>query len=299
MKNLVMGFATNQDEHSVRVFCGSLRKVYTEAECDIVIVTNRHEPYFTELAQQGVKFFGTVNNYSRKTGKLAKSINRVVLQSLRGMARWGVLERLAPEIARAYPVLIETWHHPHFVRWFTYERFLELNQGYGQVFLADVKDVVFQAPLFESTPRASVSLFDQNEQYGKGYWDTMWYRDAWGDAELKKVMGKPALCIGTILGPHAGVLSLVRELTAFFAQHPFGRIEQAVFNYMLLTDRIRTPYEVVPNVSGPVATLANEEAHRAVVARDGAIRRVQDGSVIPAVHMYDRFDNTNALYASS
>lgn len=296
MKNLVMGFATNQKEHSMRVFCESLRKVYSPQECDLVMITNRFEPYFVDLAQQGVQFFSTVSTYSSQTSKVAKVINRGVMHSLRALHRTKLLDGLAPEITKVYPVIVETWHHPHFVRWFAYQRYLELNRGYDQVFLADVKDVVFQAPLFAPSTDSKVSLFEDGEVYGNCYWDTKWYREAWGEAELKKVIGKKALCIGTILGPHAGVLSLVSELTNFFALHPFGRIEQAVFNYMLCTNRIKTPYKVVDNIVGPVATLANEAAHDAISIQDGRICR-PDGTPIPAVHMYDRFADTNALYA--
>jgi hypothetical protein len=51
-----------------------------------------------------------------------------------------------PEIAEAYPVLIETWHHPQLARWFAYRRVLSVSRLYQQVFFADVKDVVFQTP---------------------------------------------------------------------------------------------------------------------------------------------------------
>jgi hypothetical protein len=93
------------------------------------------------------------------------------------------------------------------------------------------------------------------------------------------------------------VLSIVQELRDFFANHPFGRIEQSVFNYMLQNDLIRTPYRIFENVSGPVATLANDIAHNATVTRDGYIRRVADGSIIPAVHMYDRWPDVKRALA--
>jgi len=296
MKNLVMGFATNQTEHSVRLFCSSLRRVYSPEQCDLVLVTNKHEDYFNELAASGVQFFQTPNNYSPRTGKVAKALNRIVLNGMRGLIGSGLLQKVAPEIAEAYPVLIETWHHPQIMRWFSYERMLKLNRHYEQVFLSDVKDVVFQAELFPDKPGDTVTLFDQDEVYGPSYWDTTWYREGWGKAALAKVMGKRPICIGTILGPQAQMLSLVSEIAAFFARHPFGRIEQAVFNYMLLTGQVKTPYRIADNVSGPVATLSNQSAFEKVRVQDGRIRRAADLSVVPAVHMYDRFPETKALF---
>jgi hypothetical protein len=296
MKDVVIGFSTNQDEQSVKVFCLSLRRVYSRDQCDIVIITNHYEDYFADLGRHGVHFMSTANNWAPTTGKLAKVINRIILNGMRIATKIRLFRSLVPEIAAAYPPLLEIWHHPQIIRWFAYERFLTLNRAYRQIFLSDVKDVIFQAPLFDQ-PTDYVSLFDQDEIYGPCYWDTKWYREAWGEKALTKVIGKRPLCIGTILGPHREVLSIVQELCAFFANHPFGRIEQSVFNYMLQNDLIRTPYRIVENVNGPVATLANEIAHNATVTRNGYIRRVVDDSIIPAVHMYDRWPDAKTASA--
>ena len=106
IKNLVMGFATNQSEKSVRIFCQSLRTVYRPDECDIAVITNRHEPYFRELAAVGVRFHSTPNNYSARTSQATKAANRAALHSFRLLSRlYG--RRWLPEITEAYPVLIE------------------------------------------------------------------------------------------------------------------------------------------------------------------------------------------------
>jgi hypothetical protein len=89
----------------------------------------------------------------------------------------------------------------------------------------------------------------------------------------------------------------VSEFCAFYRRHAFGGVEQCIFNYMLHNDLMRTPYRVVENIKGPVATLANNVAHDATEIRDGYVRRAIDGSIIPAVHMYDRWPDTKALYA--
>ena len=297
MKDLVMGFSTNQDQHSLKLFCDSLRKVYSPEQCDLVIITNRYEEYFSDLARDGVCFIGTTNTYPGTTNLVGKAFKRIVLSGMRVASRVKLLAESVPEIVAAYPVVLETWLLPQFVRWIAYERFLTLNRGYRQVFLSDVRDVVFQAPLFDQEPEDRVTLFGQDETYGNPGCDTQWYRDAWGAEALAKVVGKQAVCIGTILGPQDKVLSMVSEFCAFYRRHPFGGVEQCIFNYMLHNDLMRTPYRVVENIRGPVATLANHVAHDATEIRDGYVRRAIDGSIIPAVHMYDRWPDTKALYA--
>jgi hypothetical protein len=297
MKDLVMGFSTNQDQHSLRLFCDSLRRVYSPEQCDLVIITNRYEEYFSDLARDGVCFIGTTNTYPGTTNLIGKAFKRIVLSGMRVAGRVKLLAESVPEIVAAYPVVLETWLLPQFVRWIAYERFLTLNRGYRQVFLSDVRDVVFQAPLFDQEPEDRVTLFEQDERYGNPGCDTQWYRDAWGAEALAKVVGKQAVCIGTILGPQSKVLSMVTEFCAFYRRYPFGGVEQCIFNYMLHNDLMRTPYRVVENIRGPVATLANDVAHDATEIRDGYVRRAIDGSIIPAVHMYDRWPDTKALYA--
>jgi hypothetical protein len=296
LKDLVLGFSTNQDHDSLKLFCNSLRRIYSPEQCDLVIITNHFEGHFSALARDGVCFISTSNTYPGTTHGLGKAFKRIVLSGIRVATRVKRLAEWAPEIVSAYPVLLETWLHPHFARWIAYERFLTLNRAYRQVFLSDVRDVVFQAPLFHPEPGDRVNLFEQDEIYGTGGCDTKWYRDAWGEAALAKVIGKKAVCIGTILGPPGEVLSMVTEFSAFFRRHPYNGVEQCVFNYMLHNDLIQTPYRVVENIRGPVATLANNIAHDAVETRDGYIRRANDGSIIPAVHMYDRWPDTKALY---
>ena len=67
-----MGFATKCAKNPVRVFCTSARRIYGEAECDVVIITNKYEPYFLELNKIGITFFETPNNYSKQTARPSK-----------------------------------------------------------------------------------------------------------------------------------------------------------------------------------------------------------------------------------
>lgn len=290
-KNLVMGFATNQSEKSVRIFCQSLRMVYRPEECDVAIITNRHETYFDELARLDIRFVSTPNNYSACTSRLTKAANRGILHAFRFLNRLNG-RRWLPEIAQAYPVLIETWHHPQLARWFAYRRVLSVGRLYRQVFLADVKDVVFQARFFDNSSENKVCLFADVNPYGSCYWNDRWYREAYGKAAFTRIVGRQPVCIGTVLGTHQAMLEILEDFTTFVARAPFGRVEQAIFNHMLHTNLFRTKIETAPNITGAVATLASEGARDSVRIIDNAICRVSDGGVIPVVHMYDRWPDT-------
>lgn len=295
MVNLVMGFATNMSEKSMRIFAGSLRRIYSEKECHLVIITNEFHEYYIELARQGVMFVSTANIYRAGTGKLAKALNRVAQTALR--ASRPALQRLAPETWEAYLSLIETWQHPHFVRWIAYERFLNLNRHYNQVMIADVKDVVFQAPFFEDAKEAI--LCDQGLKYGETECDSNWYYEAYGAKALEKIKGRSALCIGTIMGPHAAVLSLARELKNEFCNGKFNRVEQAVFNHLVLSNRILTPYRVLPNITGPIVTLCDDTVAQRLTLKANTITRAEGGTIVSVVHMYDRYPDFNQAIEAS
>jgi hypothetical protein len=284
--NLVMGFATNQSEASLRVFCQSLRNVYSASDCDVVILTNKYESYFDDLSRIGIEFVQTPSNWSIQTRKVTKAVNRVVLHALRGLHKLNG-QRWLPEIAQAYFVLIETWHHPQLARWFAYQRVLSVCRRYTHIFLADVRDVVFQAPFFRATD-VGLTLFADAHPYGSCYWNDTWYREIYGRAALAKVRGRHPVCIGTVLGTQAAIVEMLDQFVNTIAASPFAGIEQAIFNHMLLECDLlaRAKPTVVPNISERVATVASDEA---VEIRHGQICRRADQTVIPVVHMYDRW----------
>lgn len=295
-KNLVIGFSTNQNKSDLLVFCRSLRKIYDPASCDLVIATNHYHPYFDELANEGVQFFSTVSEYVSPPGFMMKAIKKIVLDGYRVADRIGLAKRLPAPARSAYATLLEAWHHPHFTRWLAYRRYMSLNRQYDQVLIADVRDVVFQAPFFDSA-RDKVALFPELDAYGSDTGlNTSWYRAAYGDKAVREVYGQLPICIGTILGPFDGMLSMVDEIADFFLEHPFGRVEQAAFNWMVLKKLVKTPYDLEENVAGPIATLHGASAKDRTVIKKATICRATDGSVIPVVHMYDRYDDTKNLY---
>jgi hypothetical protein len=290
-KNLVMGFATNLAEASLRIFCQSLRTLYTPEECDIIVLTNRVETYFGELEKIGVSFEPTPNNYSSRTSRSTKAANRTILHFFRLLNVFSKLKWF-PEIVEAYPLLIETWHHPQLARWFAYSRILRFNRMYKQIFLADVKDVVFQSQFFGVADGEKVTLFEDANRYGDCYWNDKWYKEGYGENAFAKVIGRHPICVGTLLGTFDAMLGLLDEFTRCLARSPFGRIEQAIFNNMLCAGMFTANLERAPNVDGAVATLGSKAAYEKVIVEDGAIRRTSDRSVIPVVHMYDRWAET-------
>jgi hypothetical protein len=292
MKRLVLGFATNQDPAHLQNFYRSARRCLPVEEADIVIVTNAEQRVDPSLRSADVTLFSTLSGYRPGSQRRLMLWNRLVMRpAARAMANPSVRDRF-PELFAAYRSLAETWLHPHISRWLAYDRFLQLDRQYDQVFLSDIRDVVFQRSPFPDTPDDKVCLFSQDIKYGDGSCDSDWYRDAYGERALEEVRGKEALCIGTVLGPANNVARFVHEMASYLLRQPFGRIEQAIFNWLYHTGQFSVPTRVVSNIEGPVATLSKPELLARLRISGSEIRRASDGEVAPVVHMYDRYPET-------
>ncbi len=286
-KHLIMGFATNQTQESLEVFLRSARNVYSQAECDIALITNSTLGIENIIDETGTLVLNTPSTYSVRVTPLTKTYNRVFIHTLRGLMRSGMLSR-SPEIIAGYHQMIETWHHPHFARWFAYMRVMRTFHQYDKVLLADTKDVVFQAPFFTEMETNKVSIFEDGESFYAEGWNGRWYINAFGRDKYNQVAQEQPICIGVVAGATKVVLGFVMELCDAIARQPFGRIEQAVFNKMYFNSEFASEFNTFKNVSGPVLTMCGDEIEDKIDCRDGVLHEQAGGRVFPIVHMYDR-----------
>ena len=284
MNNLVLGFATNQSATDLRIFVNSLRRVYSPAECDCVLIVDEPPAGLATTGPKAVRIVKTVNTYSSRA-TLQRKARSAMIRALSKAAAGG-----APLAGTALRGAMERWHHPCFARWLAYRRFLVHNPAYGQVLLTDVRDVMFQEPFFSKAANR-VQFFDQSAVYGVDRCDTDWYREAFGAEGLARVIGRPALCAGTVLGPRDAIIAFIDEFVDWFAQAPFRGVDQANLNGLLLEGAPGFAYQVNANAEGAVATLANSAALATVQIANGKIVN-SSGAIVPIVHMYDRHDVT-------
>jgi hypothetical protein len=294
IENVVLGFATNLNPERLEVFAKTLRSVYVPHVCDLVIYTNYVDNQLCQIAKKySVTFLYTPNTYSPSVNKFSKLLNRAILYPTRWLAMSSQnIPSLKVIFYEMYLQLLKLWHHPHFVRWFSYRDFLKTNPQYKKVFMSDVKDVAFQSPFFDEVDSSDLHFFKQDVQYGgDDYWDTTWYRESYGSKDLKKVVGKPAICIGTIMGSFKGVDAFLEVLCAEILKTPFIGIEQSIFNHLFYTDAFNNiSFEVHENAKGPILTITGKSWNRFKVCPDGVF--TVDGKLASVIHMYDRHQET-------
>lgn len=293
MKNAIVGFSTNHSYESLNVFIRSAREVYGKDECDIIIFTNSYESWYRQFDSLDVQFVPTISLYDGRRRLFISFATKLIIKLTNFFKS---LSNIGSFYNNSLVNLCESFLHPHIIRWSSYERFLNIRRNYRLILLSDVRDVVFQSDFFDYiTDDDKVFFADQSIHYGDKGCDSDWYRSAWGRQALDEATGKPCLCIGTILGSHAAILDFTRQINKYFLSDPYRGVEQAIFNYLLINKIISIEYEILANVEGPIATLANPVFVTGSIVVEEKICRKKDMSVIPVVHMYDRYEEANQL----
>lgn len=292
MKKLILGFGTNQTHESLEVFLRSARAVWARDQADIAVLTNSIKGLEALLDETDAIAVSTTNNYRPSTSKYAKLWNRVYLHTLRLIA--GGPKTRTPELYEAYLSMLETWHHPQLARWFAYRRVLELMHQYSHVVLADTRDVVFQADVFDRIDPDRVNLCEDGESFTPESWNGRWYIQAYGRAAFDQIASRQPICIGTVIAEMSALRRVNQRFTDRIAASPFGKIEQAIFNDMVLKGEFGDDITICKNYA-PVGTLAGGDdlvAASIEVKPDGVICD-SNGEVLPIVHMYDRHPSTH------
>jgi len=291
-ENLVMGFATNLEPKRIEIFAKTLRRIYPPDECDLVLYVHTVSDELRDLAKKYcINFTYTYNNYTYSVGKFSKAINRCIIYPVKWLAK---LTRNIPSLKvifyDLYPVLIKLWHHPQIIRFLYYMDFLSANRTYKKIFISDVKDVAFQAPFFNVISDPGLSVFGEDKIFGTAYWNTLWYRTAYGIDELKKIEGKEAFNVGTVLGGFGAVEKFLSLFCGELLKHPFGYVEQAVFNKLYYSGALnKLPVkayknaEILLTIADPIDPLYIKYFK---VASGGVYN--SNGQLIPIIHMYDR-----------
>ncbi|MEX0299169.1 MAG: hypothetical protein AB3N28_08865 [Kordiimonas sp.] len=288
MKRIIIGFATNMSRHSTAIFLRSARKSHPD-NTDICLITNQMKDIKDIVEETDAIIFYTPSTYSPKTGKSSKLLNRWVIHQMRLLYNLGLLGRM-PEAVSGYHTMLEAWHHPHFARWIAYLRLLNLfGHRYYKVFLADVKDIAFQADAFMDVTPQSVSLYRESYTFENEYYNREWIIKGFGQRSYEKIKNELPICVGTMAGSPTITASLISEFVGLFARSPFRTIEQGIFNHALLNGHFETSVTQIDNFSGACATMAGKKTDDMLEIVGQHIVLKESGSIVPVLHGYDRY----------
>lgn len=168
-----------------------------------------------------------------------------------------------------------------FFVWLDYLRTVPGTEG--QVILTDVRDVIFQRnPATLPKDRINGYFEHHGMRIGMCPYNSVWIRDAYGEAVLNRMKDEKIVCAGTIIGSLGGMREYVEELVDRMSQLS-GKVglDQAVHNVAIRED----PRAVLHSNGDGVYTVGYVPRDQVQTA-PGVV--VCNHQVPTIVHQYDR-----------
>ena len=178
------------------------------------------------------------------------------------------------------------------LRWKMYCDFLEIyGDNYTQLFVTDVRDVIFQGDVFEAFKGQSSYLgytteaTDIGASKASGGFNYNWLLRAFGQKEADKLTIKQAICCGTVIGTVNEVKIFSQTMWEALKKGIFWGYEQAQMNYLVYNNLL------------PIENLIEIDVHSGAIFTNGIIKDNKirddkilrgDGGVPAVVHQYDR-----------
>lgn len=185
----------------------------------------------------------------------------------------------------------------NYSRYFKYYDILyEHSKNIKNVFLTDVRDVVFQGNIFEHirSPGLHCFLEDKSKKIGENYFDRSSVEIQYGNDTLQEIANLPIICSGTTLGDYNSIIQYVvhmleqRQLKQILKDHMFNidcpGIDQAMHMYILHKNIIKN----IKHENGDgVSTLALTEENNIHILPNNKIS-IYNNKISPVVHQWDR-----------
>lgn len=193
-------------------------------------------------------------------------------------------------------------------RYYKYLEFLEKNK-YNNVFLTDVRDIVFQKNPFDELPKDDFLFFfeeDRSEVIGNNTYTDYWIIQSFGDVVLNELKEKPIICSGTTFGSYKNILFYLIKMTNLLnvikIQKPetykIIGLDQGIHNYIAYKEnelfngfKIKENGNIVVTVG---ITSENNPTH--IQIKDNILYLKEHYPAI--VHQYDRNPELEKLFNS-
>ena len=174
-------------------------------------------------------------------------------------------------------------------RFTMYKNFLDEHTEYENIFLTDVRDVIFQGDLFSSYADNKNFLMYAAEadliKNDPGNYNQSWIKNLFGEIEYQKIADKPIVCCGTIYASRTEMNILIDNLIKFFRYSTDWGEDQATINYLIHNGILPIENIVESNVmDGEIFTVGlvkNPKISNGIILRE-------DGKIPAVVHQYDR-----------
>lgn len=183
--------------------------------------------------------------------------------------------------------------HMNFARVVDYVAVLQALSGQVErVFLADTRDVVFQADIFKALPDVPMIFCEEAKGFSleSAGWNGNAIRRTFGPAVYDQIKHHEVICSGTVLGRHDVTLMYLWEKLLLGQMverrhHMRPGVDQATTNVIARVSLV--PSSIVLPYDGAIATLSGSTNADFLSVKDGRLV-TETGSEPAAIHQYDR-----------
>ena len=169
-----------------------------------------------------------------------------------------------------------------------YKNFLENHSEYENIFVTDVRDVIFQDDIFARYKDyknflvyAEENQVIQNDQT----YNSMWIKHLFGEEIYQELKDKVAICCGTVCGSNSEIKILFAAMIKILEHSSLWGDEQAAMNYLIHKNLL------------PIENLIGSDCQTGEIFTVGLVKDYKitdknilrgDGEVPAIVHQYDR-----------
>lgn len=270
-RNLIMGTATSLPIGAIWRFLRSARS--TCSSCSIALIIHQNTTLSNDLADLSMFFNVT----------------------------WLIYEHF--KISKQHP---QPHRFIHRLRWNIYEDYLNFLDGqeakFDNVFLTDVRDVIFQANIFDYMPEYGKGLyvFAEAKAIKSSHFNSDRLRRCFGENIVNTLGNKSILCAGTTLGSWVAIRHYVITMRNYIVNNSRPECanlhnDQPFHNYIIylvdLSDQ--TPVHRISHDTGFVGTMA---LARTVFRNRFGLVLNSKGHPYAVVHQFDRSKQLTEQY---
>jgi len=227
------------------------------------------EPYFRSLRKAGFK------------GDIVVFYARLTEKTLNLLKKYGIKFKKFDEVVfNGKKINLLNY------RFKLYYDFLKEHQKeYNQVFISDVRDIVFQSNPFLYPEYAKINYFFENKRIKDCAINSYVFKKASSQRDFDKYSNKYIICAGTTVGNKENMLNYLK-LMKIKLENESEPIDQGYHNFLLHSQKIKGAKGFY-NFSGPVLTLNDVPYSEILFNSEGQIIN-KDNSIISVLHQYDR-----------
>ena len=202
------------------------------------------------------------------------------------------------------PAELKNWNIAN-SRWIMYKIFLDRYGGnYGQIFLTDVRDVIFQKNIFETYANVENYLCCATELENiKNATENLTYDGLtrlFGNEIAEKLADKKIIFSGAVLGTLNAVKILAENLLKSLTQNSQSGDDQAALNYLVYEDQLEIENLFESDCEGGIILTSNSfHGVNPIQIQNGKILR-GDGASSAVVCQYEKYpvlvNHVNKIY---